>query len=89
MLNFPNLAGKNLNFPNLAGKIWKIQDLATHQSLTRCSNSRRITHQLAGPQDITIIVKKGLPKIFVSEKRPLESSNEVWILYVLELRPDP
>ena len=36
-----------------------------------------------------IIVKKGLPKIFVSEKRPLESSNEVWLLYVLELRPDP
>ena len=30
------------------GKIWKIHDLATHHSLTRCSNSRRITHQLAG-----------------------------------------
>ena len=33
----------------LAGKIWKIQDLATHHSLPHCSNSRRITHQLAGP----------------------------------------
>ena len=28
-------------------------------------------------------------KIFVQQKRPLESSNEVWLLYVIELRPDP
>ena len=30
-------------------KIWKFPDLATHHSLTRCSNSQQITHQLAGP----------------------------------------
>ena len=44
-----DLAGKTWKIQNLAGKIWKIPDLATHHMLTRCSNSRQITHQLAGP----------------------------------------
>jgi len=52
---------------NPAGKIWKILEPATHHSLTRCSNSRQITHQLAGPlivrqkiysQDYSAITKK-------------------------------
>jgi len=45
----PNLADKIWKIQYLAGKIWKIQNPANHHSLTRCSNSRRITHQLAGP----------------------------------------
>ena len=61
----PNLADKIWKIQNpaskiwkiqyLAGNIWKIQDLAaaTHHSLTRCSNSRWITHQLAGPVGTT------------------------------------
>ena len=34
---------------DFAGKIWNFQYLVTHHSLTRPSNSRRMTHQLAGP----------------------------------------
>ena len=43
------LVGKIWKIQYLVGKIWKIQDLATHHLLPRCSNSRRITHQLACP----------------------------------------
>ena len=46
-----NAASKIWKIQDLAGKIWKIQDLATHHWLTRCSNSRRVTHQLAGPHE--------------------------------------
>ena len=46
MWKIQNPAGKIWKIPNLAGKI---PYLATHHSLTRCSNSPQITHQLAGP----------------------------------------
>ena len=49
-----DLAGKIWKIQYLAGKIWKIPDLATHHSLTRCSNSRQITHQLAGPGGVSL-----------------------------------
>ena len=78
ILNFLNLAVKYLNFPNLGGKIWKIQnpaskiwkihDLATHHSLTRGSNSRRITHQVAGPRVYTEI-QYLLPAIQCNNKK--------------------
>ena len=44
-----DLAGRIWKIQYIVGKIWKIQYLATHHSLPRCSNSRRITHQLASP----------------------------------------
>ena len=44
-----DLAGRIWKIQYIVGKIWKIQYLATHHLLPRCSNSRRITHQLATP----------------------------------------
>ena len=49
-----DLAGKIWKIQNLDGKIWKIPDLATHHSLTRCSDSRQITHQLAFPTQLVL-----------------------------------
>ena len=53
-----DLASKIRKIQYLAGKIWKIQDLTTHHSLTRCRNSRRITHQLAGPPVVNLSQQK-------------------------------
>ena len=50
----PNLAARFGKFKILPARFGKIHDLATHHSLTRCSNSRRITHQLAGPYGTTV-----------------------------------
>ena len=54
-----DLAGKIWKIQNYASKIWKIPYLATHHSLTRCSNSRQITHQLAGPKFLVIKIIEG------------------------------
>ena len=44
-----NPSCKTRKIQDLAGKIWNFQYLVTHHSLTRPSNSRRMTFQLAGP----------------------------------------